>query len=203
MTYVCAPTLATDAELVAGIVSGDDVAFAEVHRRHAGTTEAIARRVLIDPGFAEEVVQEVFLRLWQEPGRFDPLRGSLRSWLAAQARGRAIDRVRSETAHRRRAEADAQVDVTLVPDVEGTAVHRSTADLLKAALGSLPGPEREAIVMAYFGGWTYRQVAALLAVPEGTVKSRIRQGMGRLRTALDGVIDGSLDGDLAGVGVLA
>jgi RNA polymerase sigma-70 factor (ECF subfamily) len=176
----------SDAALVVEVMTRDQGALGEIYRRHGQAVWGLARRVTNDPHEAEEVCQTVFMQLWQSPERFDPDRGALRSWLLAQAHGRAVDRVRSETARRRRQTRDAQL--AAVPpsaDVEA-AVHASAlADDVRRAVDALPEGERQAIMLAYFGGRTYRETASLLGQPEGTVKSRIRSGLQTLRRTLD------------------
>jgi RNA polymerase sigma-70 factor (ECF subfamily) len=159
-------------------------ALAEVYRRHAGGAFGLALRITGDRALAEEVVQEVFLRLWNEPERFDPARGSLRSFLLANTHGRSVDLVRAETARRAREQRDAQRTPEVGYDLEREVWDLTLASHVRDALESLSDAERAAIELAYFGGHTYREVAVLLDVPEGTVKSRIRAGLGRLRTAL-------------------
>ena len=133
---------------------------------------------------AEEVIQEVFLRLWHRPEKFDPERGSLRSFLLAQAHGRAVDLLRAESSRRRREERDARRTATSGYDLVNEVWDLTVADHVKDALSGLPDDERRAIELAYFGGHTYREVAVLLDRPEGTVKSRIRAGLKKLRTDL-------------------
>ena len=159
-------------------------ALAEAYRRHAGAVFALARRLLVDPGMAEEVVQEVFLRLWNQPERFDPERGSLRAFLLAQTHGRSVDVLRSETSRRRREERDARQTAESGYDIEREVMDLSTAEEVNAVMAALPVDERRAIELAYFGGHTYRQVAVMLDQPEGTVKSRIRSGLRRMRDQL-------------------
>ena len=175
---------ASDAALVVGIGRWRDDALAEAYRRHGGAVYALARRVVRDTGLAEEVVQEVFVRLWTTPDRFDPDRGSLRSWLLAQAHGRTIDRLRSDSARRLREERDAQQTANAGYDVEREAWDLATADRVKDVMADLPDGERRAIELAYFDGYTYREVAKLLDTPEGTIKSRIRSGLKRMRADL-------------------
>jgi len=129
-------------------------------------------------------VQEVFLRLWNEPERYDPARGTLRSYLLAQTHGRAVDLLRSEGARRAREEREARATATAGYDVEHEVWDLATADQVRQAIERLPAAERQCIALAYFGGHTYREVAAQLAEPEGTVKSRIRAGLRRLRQEL-------------------
>jgi RNA polymerase sigma-70 factor (ECF subfamily) len=177
----------SDAGLAAAVARKDSRALAEVYRRHGGAVWALARRVLRDDHLAEEVCQTVFCDLWANPGRFDPERGSLRAWLLAQAHGRSVDVVRSEEARRRRDERDARYAATPGPelDVEATVAGLDLAGHVRRALDQLAPDERDPIVLAYFGGRSYRDTAAALGLPEGTVKSRIRSGLGRLRRALE------------------
>ena len=175
---------ASDAALVVAIGRWREDALAEAYRRHGGAVYGLARRVVRETGVAEEVVQEVFVRLWSTPDRFDPDRGSLRSWLLAQAHGRAIDRVRADSSRRLREEQDARRTATSGYDVELEAWDLAVADRVNEVMADLPAPEREAIELAYLDGYTYREVATLLDTPEGTIKSRIRAGLRRMRSDL-------------------
>ncbi|MDQ4097949.1 MAG: sigma-70 family RNA polymerase sigma factor [Actinomycetota bacterium] len=174
----------SDAALVMAIGRWREDALAEAYRRHAGAAFALARRLLADRELAEEVLQEVFLRLWNRPDRFDPERGTLRSYLLAQTHGRSVDLLRSETSRRRREERDARETAENPHDIEREVVDMAVAERMKEVVASLPADERRAIELAYFGGHTYRQVAAMLDAPEGTVKSRIRSGLRRMRQSL-------------------
>ena len=174
----------SDGGLVVAIARYREDALAEAYRRHAGAVFALARRVLADLTAAEEVVQEVFLRLWTQPDRFDPDRGSLRSYLLAQTHGRAVDLLRSDTSRRRREEREARQTAEAGYDLEHEVWDLAVADQVKQVVAVLPVAERRAIELAYFGGHTYREVATLLGEPEGTVKSRIRAGLKRMRAAL-------------------
>jgi RNA polymerase sigma-70 factor (ECF subfamily) len=176
----------SDAVLVVAISRYRQDALAEAYRRHAGAVFALARRLLIDVTLAEEIVQEVFLRIWNQPEKFDPERGTLRSYLLAQCHGRSVDLLRSETSRRRREERDARRTAEEGYDLEHEVVDLAVAERVKEALTTLPDVEREAIALAYFGGHTYREVADLLDQPEGTVKSRIRTGLRRLHSELVG-----------------
>lgn len=177
-------TATSDAALVVAIGRWREDALAEAYRRHGGAVYSLARRVVRDDGMAEEVVQEVFLRLWTSPDRFDPERGSLRSWLLAQAHGRSIDRLRSDGARRQREERDARRTASAGYDLEREAMDLAVADRVSEVMENLPPAERQALELAYFDGYTYREVAQILDTPEGTVKSRIRAGLKRLRTDL-------------------
>jgi RNA polymerase sigma-70 factor (ECF subfamily) len=174
----------SDGALVVAIGRWREDALAEAYRRHAGALYGLARQVLGDPAIAEEVVQEVFLRLWNEPERFDPERGSLRSFLLAQAHGRAVDMLRADTSRRRREEREARQTAEGGYDIEHEVWDIAVAERVKEAVSVLPDDERKAIQLAYFGGRTYREVAVALGAPEGTVKSRIRTGLRRMRAEL-------------------
>jgi RNA polymerase sigma-70 factor (ECF subfamily) len=176
--------VASDATLVVAIGRWREDALAEAYRRHAGAAYALARRLLNDNQLAEEVLQEVFLRLWNNPERFDAARGSLRAYLLAQTHGRAVDLLRSETARRRREEREAREAPAFGDDIERQVIDLTVSEKVKEVVAGLPSDERQAIELAYFGGHTYRQVAVMLETPEGTVKSRIRSGLRRLRTDL-------------------
>lgn len=175
---------ASDPVLVVAIGRWREDALAETYRRHAGAVYGLARRVLGDPAIAEEVVQEIFLRLWNMPDKFDPGRGSLRSFLLAQAHGRAVDLLRADTSRRQREERDARQTAEGGYDIEHEVWDLALADQVKEVMAALPDEERKAIELAYFGGRTYREVAVALGAPEGTVKSRIRTGLRRMRAGL-------------------
>ena len=177
-------TDASDAALVVAIGRFHEDALAEVYRRHAGAVFALSKRVLGDAGRAEEIVQEVFVRLWNQPERFDPERGSLRSFLLAQAHGRSVDLLRSDTSRRDREAREARAAANAGYDLEHEVWDLAVADRVRESLRALPDDERRAIELAYFGGRTYREVAAVLGAPEGTVKGRIRAGLKRMRVAL-------------------
>ena len=175
---------ASDTALVVGLARYQQEALGELYRRHAGAVFGLARRLLGDQAKAEEVVQEVFLRLWNQPDRFDPERGSLRSFLLAQAHSRAVDVLRSETSRRRREERDARQAAAGGYDLDRQVWDLALAEHVRSAMERLHPGERAAVELAYFGGRTYREVAVELGEPEGTVKSRIRNGLKRLRAEL-------------------
>lgn len=173
-----------DAALVAAIDRSSQEALAEAYSRHSGAVYGLARRILRDETLAEEITQEVFLRLWNNAEKFDASRGSLRSFLLAHTHGRSVDLIRSESARRTREDKDARLASVESQSVEEEVWDMALAEQIKTALATLIEGERKAIELAYFGGHTYREVAELLNEPEGTVKSRIRSGMKRLRAEL-------------------
>jgi RNA polymerase sigma factor (sigma-70 family) len=171
-----------DRELAARLRAGDDRALAIIYDRYVGLVFGMARRVLCDDEKAEDVTQEVFVYVWEQPHRFDPARGSLRSWLGLLAHHRSVDRVRAEM---RRARGEAKVDpvdvVTEGPDdVDVELAGTWLAGRVREALDQLPVEQRDAVVLAYFGGRTYREVATELDIPEGTAKSRLRLALAKL-----------------------
>ena len=180
-----------DAQLVTMIARFDEVALAEVYRRHGGAVYGLARRVLNNAIEAEDVTQEIFLRLWKQPERFDPTRGTLRGFLLTQSHARAVDAVRSLSARRRREINDASRTARAGYDIQLEAWDLVLSEEVQRALGALPLEERRAIELAYFEGHTYVKVAEILDEPEGTIKSRIRSGMRRMRGAL---IDSGVQG---------
>lgn len=159
-------------------------ALAETYRRHAGAVYSLAHRLLIERSLAEDVVQEVFLRLWNDPTRFDPSRGTMRAYLLTQTHGRSVDLLRSDTARRAREHRQARATAESDYDLELEVWDMATSDQVRRSLEVLSANERRAIDLAYFGGYTYREVAGLLGESEGTVKTRIRSGLRRLRAAL-------------------
>lgn len=175
---------ASDAALVVGIGRYSKESLAEAFRRHGGPAFRLAERLLRDEQRAQDVVQEVFLLLWTHPERFDPDRGSLRSWVLMKSHGRAVDLVRAESTRRRREEQDLVETAMHSYDLEREVVDLVEAERVQHAVEALPQSERSAITLAYFGGHSYRDVAVMLGEPEGTVKSRIRSGLKTMRLHL-------------------
>ncbi|MDH3605857.1 MAG: sigma-70 family RNA polymerase sigma factor [Acidimicrobiia bacterium] len=173
-----------DGQLVHLVGTGHEAALAEVYRRHGGPVFGLAKRLLRDPDLATDIVQEVMLRLWKNPEKFDADRGSLRSFLLSQTHGRSVDLIRSESARRIREERDARLAVQAGLSLEEEVWEMALADHVRDAMSELDAGERKAIELAYFGGYTYREVAKLLDTPEGTIKSRIRSGLQRLNGLL-------------------
>jgi RNA polymerase sigma factor (sigma-70 family) len=174
---------AADRELAGRLMAGDPEALADAFRSYAGLVFGISRRVLKDTALAEDVTQEVFTFLWRQPERFNPTRGSLRAWLGVLAHRRAIDRVRAET-RRIKGEARLAPAVSMVNEVDDYLTASWLSSRVRDALGRLPSDQRQALVLAYYGNRSYQQVALDLAIPEGTVKSRIRLALKKLDTLL-------------------
>lgn len=177
-------SVASDAQLVTAIARYSDVALAEVYLRHGGAVYGLAKKVLRSAAEAEDVTQDIFLRLWDSPDRFDPGRGTLRTYLLTAAHSRTVDVIRSLEAKRQRELHDAMTRSVTTSDIDRAFYEMTAADQVQTALRELPADEKDAIELAYFGGHSYRQVAEMLGQPEGTIKSRIRNGLRRLRTAL-------------------
>ncbi len=174
---------ASDGSLAMAVARWEEEALAEIYRRHAASILGLANRLLRDSRLAEDVVQEVFVRFWHRPERFDPDRGSLRAFLAAETHGRAVDIMRTEDSRRRREENDAAA-APLGATIEHEIIEGVLAARVRRAVAGLPSEEKQAVELAYFDGLTYRQVADVLTEPEGTVKSRIRRALGRLEREL-------------------
>lgn len=178
---------AADAELAQRLMSRDEEALRAVIATYGGAVFGMARRVLAEPTLAEEVAQDTFLSLWRRPGAYDPARGSLQSFLLGVSRNKAIDLVRKEESVKRTRDA-------LTASFEHDPDKRTTMDEpgqgfedrqeVRTALAQLSPLQREAIVLAYFGGRTYREVASELDIPEGTAKTRLRDGLTKLRALM-------------------
>ena len=171
------------AGLLAKVARGDETAFAWVYDHFAAVVYGLVRRVVRDPAQSEEVTQEVLLEVWRTASRFDPSQGSARSWLMTLAHRRAVDRVRSAQASAKR-EARAVVAAPGYDVVVEEVETRLDAQRVRRCLDSLTELQRESVTLAYYGGYTYREVAALLGVAVGTVKTRMRDGLIRLRDCL-------------------
>jgi len=171
--------------LLPAVARGDDAAFARLYDLLAPRVFGLARRVLRDPAQAEEMAQEVLVEVWRTASRFDPARGSGLSWVLTIAHRRTVDRVRSEQASTDRmhrvAAASAEVPYDEVADQVGTRLERQQ---VRRCLDSLTPLQKEAITLAYYGGHTYREVATLLGAALPTIKTRMRDGLIRLRDCL-------------------
>ena len=174
----------SDPELGAALAAGDQSALAELYDRYGGLAYSVALRVLGDPGRAEDVVQDAFLKVWRGASGFDATRGTLRSWLVAAVRNRAVDLLRGRSLHERR-------ELALRPEVESAqagpedqAVGAQERAAVTAALAELPEEQRHAVLLAYFGGFTQAEIAELTRVPLSTVKGRMRLALDKLATYL-------------------
>jgi RNA polymerase sigma-70 factor (ECF subfamily) len=177
------PDGAALADLLASVARGEHAAFAVLYDRVAPTVYGTVRRVLRDPAQSEEVTQEVLLEAWRTAVRFDPTRGSALAWLTTIAHRRAVDRVRAERSAVEREQRVQFVDVAY--DAVAEAAHTNLeGERVRRCLRALTDLQRESVVLAYYGGYTYREVAVLLDTPIGTIKTRMRDGLIRLRDCL-------------------
>ncbi len=180
---------ARDRELVRRVVDGDEDAFRGLFRRYGPTALAVARRIVRQPFLAEEIVQEVFLAVWRNPGGYDPQRGSVKAWLMGMTHHRAVDAVRREEANRRRTEeavpeTDVEDPAVVVVEELGLPEERRA---VRSALDALPPEQRQVIELMYYRGLPQSKIAETLELPLGTVKSRTLLGMRKLRTSLGGM----------------
>ena len=171
-------------ELLRRVARGDERAFAALYDQLAPRVYGLVLRVVRDPAMAEEVTQEVLVEAWRMAARFDPAKGSAVSWLLTIAHRRAVDRVRSEQAGAARLRKVATVD-TPYDEVVEQATARIERQQVRRCLSGLTDLQREAILLAYYNGYTYREVSELLQTPLPTVKTRMRDGMIRLRDCLE------------------
>lgn len=179
---------AGDELLVARVVAGDDSALATAYDRHAAYVFSLALRVSHDRSIAEDVTQDVFVFLWTHADRYDAGRGSLATWLGTIAHRRTVDRVRREEARRAREDRERALVVGDDRDLSDDAVRSLTRDRVRCALASLPEEQRRCIELAYLGGKTFREVAVVLGIAEGTAKSRIRLALAKLAGVLEGAV---------------
>jgi RNA polymerase sigma-70 factor (ECF subfamily) len=178
-------TPATKESLLARIAEGDQEAFGELYDQIAPKVFGLIRRVLIDHAQSEEVTQEVFLEIWQSARRYQPSKGGASTWILTMAHRRAVDRIRSSQSGRDR---DVKIGIRdYVAEYDNVAETVETTienERVREALAQLTELQRQAVTLAYYGGYSHREVAAMLSVPIGTVKTRLRDGMIRLRDEL-------------------
>jgi len=181
-----------DEDLMPLVQAGRADAFEAVYDRHSDVAYSLAYRIAGSRNQAEDVVQEAFLSIWRTGGRYDRRRGSVRTWILGIVHNRAVDQLRRNYVHDRRRAGDAatqSMEETLAArertDVE--AARRSEAAAVRSALTDLPAEQSKVIELAFYGGFTHVEIADLLEAPVGTVKGRMRLGMAKLRTALEGV----------------
>jgi RNA polymerase sigma-70 factor (ECF subfamily) len=175
----------TPADLMARVARGDSAAFAQLYDLMAPRVYGLIRRVLRNPAQSEEVTQEVMVEIWRTATRYDAGRGSLTSWILTMAHRRAIDRVRSEQSSSDREQAVAAASSTTAYDeVAEKVTSNLEVEQVRHCLGSLTELQRESVTLAYYGGYSYREVAELLDAKLATIKARMRDGLIRLRDCL-------------------
>ena len=172
-------------ELLQRIARGDQTAFARLYDMLSPRAFGLILRVLVDRSQSEEVLQEVFLEIWQSASRFAPNRGQGRSWVLTIAHRRAVDRVRSSQASTNRDVRAGLRDLDVAHDgVAEQAELRIEGERVATALSTLPDAQREALTLAYYGGYSQSEIAALMGAPLGTIKTRMRDGLSRLRAEM-------------------
>ena len=178
----------TEAEVLLDLLArsslGDEEAFSRLYDRLDGFLYGIVRKVVRDPTQSQEVAQEVFLQIWRLAPQFDRTKGSVKSWAAVIAHRRAVDRVRSEQSTKNREDRESRLTPIAVDVVADEVAGHFERDQVRGALAVLSAVQRQAVELAYYGGYTYREVAVLLETPEGTIKTRIRDGLIRFRQEL-------------------
>ena len=183
-----------DAALVALVVDGDGSALEALYARYGRVSYSLALRILGDVQFAQDVVQEVFLAVWKDAGRFDVSKAAFSTWLLSMTHHKAVDAVRrEENLRKRRTSSEAltyrESEAPYVDDEVWTMLRQ---ERVRSAMQTLPTPQREALALAYFGGYTQREIAGLTGIPLGTVKTRMLAGMRKLRGVLEGINDSAL-----------
>jgi RNA polymerase sigma factor (sigma-70 family) len=182
----------SDVDLATAVAAGDQHAFAELYDRHSRQAYSLARRICVDPEFAEEAVQEAFLAFWRDPRRFEADRGGFASWLLTLVHHRSVDVVRRQETHRRRTLLGAdEVVGGLIPAEAGADEKAMTGVVggqVREALRQLSDGQREVLTLAYLGGYTQSEVSAITGLPLGTVKSRTFAGIKRLRGLLSSMM---------------
>ncbi len=174
-----------DAELLHAIARGDESALAALYDRYDSILLGLLLRILHSRAEAEDVLQEVFIQIWQRAANFDEARGRGFTWLVTLARSRAIDRLRSLNSRQRAADASLREVNGSVGDASEDAYHAEQREIVRDALAQIPEEQRRALLLAYFEGLTQSEIAARLGQPLGTVKTRMRSGMAKLRDLLD------------------
>lgn len=176
-----------DEDLMTLVERKDPDAFAVLYDRHAGAAFSLAQRIVGDRAVAEDVTQEALLSVWRSGARFDPTRGSVRSWTLGIVRNRAIDALRRSAGPAPKLDFDDEALLESRPSGELTdseAIRRETSRRVRGALTELPAEQSEVIGLAYFGGFTHSEIAEMLGMPLGTVKGRMRLGLEKIRVTL-------------------
>jgi RNA polymerase sigma-70 factor (ECF subfamily) len=176
-----------DEDLMTLVERKDPVAFELLYDRHGGAAYSLAHRIVGDAQGAEDVTQEAFLSIWRSGARFDPARGSVRSWTLGVVRNRSIDALRRQSGRAPKLDLDDDAALAAQPGGELTdaeAIRRDTARKVRGALRELPEEQSEVIGLAYFGGFTHSEIAQILSMPLGTVKGRMRLGLEKIRLSL-------------------
>lgn len=177
-----------DVTLISRVASADREAFAELYDRYERPAYSLAQRICMDTNMAEDVLQEAFLAVWRQPAKYDPERGAFLPWLLTLVHHRAVDAVRKESTRRRRTDQQDQDQLdgvsSAAPPADQLAIAGLVGTQVRAALRDLPSEQREVLALSYYGGYTQGEVADLVGVPIGTVKSRMFAGVRKLRTQL-------------------
>jgi RNA polymerase sigma-70 factor, ECF subfamily len=170
-----------DGALIAAVRSGNQEAMAQLYDRYSAVVYSVALRVLGETGAAEDVLQEIFMQLWRTPGAFDASRGNLAPWLAVITRNRAVDTLR-----KRRPQTEiTETVVSVEPDLASQTDRGRVTEKVRSVLKDMPAPQRQALEMAYFEGYSHSEIAEKTKEPLGTIKTRIRNGLMLLRKAVE------------------
>jgi RNA polymerase sigma-70 factor (ECF subfamily) len=170
-----------DGALIAAVRSGNQEAMAQLYDRYSAVVYSVALRVLGETGAAEDVLQEIFMQLWRTPGAFDASRGNLAPWLAVITRNRAVDTLR-----KRRPQTEiTETIVSVEPDLASQTDRGRVTEKVRSVLKEMPGPQRQALEMAYFEGYSHSEISEKTGEPLGTIKTRIRTGLMLLRKAVE------------------
>jgi RNA polymerase sigma-70 factor (ECF subfamily) len=170
-----------DGALIAAVRSGNQEAMAQLYDRYSAVVYSVALRVLGETGAAEDVLQEIFMQLWRTPGAFDASRGNLAPWLAVITRNRAVDTLR-----KRRPQTEiTETVVSVEPDLASQTDRGRVTEKVRSVLKDMPAPQRQALEMAYFEGYSHSEISEKTGEPLGTIKTRIRTGLMLLRKAVE------------------